>query len=68
MTEKVSETRCRRSCSFAHQFEEIVQVLSRLIVDASRAHEESHEPFEARQRLLVWLSTQVGLDIGKGEI
>ena|SRR3989442_15969213 len=53
---------------FAHLFEEIIQVLSRLIVETPRIEKESNKAFEARRRLLARLSSQVGFDIGKGEI
>jgi hypothetical protein len=68
VTKKFSNTHCGSSCSLAYLLEEIVQVLSRLIVDASRAEKKSHEAFEARQRLLARLSLHIGFDIGKGEI
>src|SRR6266581_2590032 len=60
LARKFSETRRVSSFSFADLFEEIIQVLTRLIVDASRAEKKSHEAFEARQRLLARLSPHMG--------
>src|SRR5258707_12468778 len=68
MTDKLSGSHYGSSASFAHLFEQVIHVLSLLIVDTSRAGEKSHESFEARQRLLTWLCAQVGLDIVKREI
>ena len=55
------------SFSFAYPFEEIIQVLTSLIVDTSGANEKSNEAFEARQRLLAWLSLHIGFDISKAD-
>lgn len=68
MRVKFADPRWRSSFFSASLFEEIVDVLPHLIADASRADEKSNKPFETRQRRLVELSTQVGLDIGNSEI
>ena len=53
--------------SFARLFEEIGQVLSRLIVDTPGTEKKAHEAFEARQNLLARFASQVRLDIGQSE-